>query len=277
MKSSVLKSEILLSWRRCMDQRLPCSIAEPVWALRGDILERGLEERRALLGIFEAAVGEIGELVMADHLMLLLTDAQGSLLADYRGSKVPLEENRWVKPGVFFTEESLGTNAISLALRLRCAVGLDPEQNYCDLLKKWSCYALPLGMEDIVGYLAICSVGCPVKKELIAIMTLLRHRINSDLKDKTRDNDEMDPRVKLTGAQQRILSLISRGLTDREIANELWISVNTVKYHKRQIFLRLRVKNCREAVAMAVRLDLAAGDSLNIVPTRKDSIKLSSS
>ena len=53
---------------------------------------------------------------------------------------------------------------------------------------------------------------------------------------------------KLTNKMDLIVKLASNGRTEMQIAEELGISVNTVKYHKKQIFTRLGVKNITEAV-----------------------------
>lgn len=56
---------------------------------------------------------------------------------------------------------------------------------------------------------------------------------------------------KLTSKANSILKLASNGKTEIEIANSLGISINTVKYHKRQIFARIGVKNTAEAIQWA--------------------------
>lgn len=56
---------------------------------------------------------------------------------------------------------------------------------------------------------------------------------------------------KLTSKANLIVKLASNGKTEAEIANELGISINTVKYHKRQIFARIGVKNTAEAIQWA--------------------------
>lgn len=56
---------------------------------------------------------------------------------------------------------------------------------------------------------------------------------------------------KLTPKADVIIKLASKGKTEAEIANELGITINTVKYHKRQIFYRIGVKNIAEAIQWA--------------------------
>lgn len=56
---------------------------------------------------------------------------------------------------------------------------------------------------------------------------------------------------KLTPKADMIIKLASNGKTESEIAKELGISINTVKYHKQQIFSRIGVRNIAEAIQWA--------------------------
>ena len=58
-----------------------------------------------------------------------------------------------------------------------------------------------------------------------------------------------------------ILRLISIGLSDREIANELFLSRNTIKWYNRKIYAKLNVNNRTQAVVRTQQLNLLAGDS----------------
>jgi predicted ATPase/DNA-binding CsgD family transcriptional regulator len=58
----------------------------------------------------------------------------------------------------------------------------------------------------------------------------------------------LDP---LTNRELEILQHISAGKSDREIAQALYLSLNTVKWHNRQIYSKLGVGNRRQAVARA--------------------------
>jgi len=60
----------------------------------------------------------------------------------------------------------------------------------------------------------------------------------------------------LSAAEQRVLQLLTTGLTQREIAQELYISLNTVKTHARVIYRKLGVSSRSAAVASARQLNL---------------------
>jgi LuxR family maltose regulon positive regulatory protein len=60
----------------------------------------------------------------------------------------------------------------------------------------------------------------------------------------------------LSEHEQRVLRLIAAGLSNREAADELYVSVNTVKWHLRNIYSKLDVRGRVEAIARARELDL---------------------
>jgi LuxR family maltose regulon positive regulatory protein len=60
----------------------------------------------------------------------------------------------------------------------------------------------------------------------------------------------------LTPREQEILKFVAAGLTNREIAEKLIISPETVKKHTRAIYSKLSVGNRTEAATRARKLDL---------------------
>ncbi|MBN1890684.1 MAG: response regulator transcription factor [Thermoflexales bacterium] len=60
----------------------------------------------------------------------------------------------------------------------------------------------------------------------------------------------------LTDREQEVLSLIARGLTNREIGEKLHIAENTVKNHVRSILDKLHLANRAQAAAYAVQVQM---------------------
>jgi DNA-binding NarL/FixJ family response regulator len=64
---------------------------------------------------------------------------------------------------------------------------------------------------------------------------------------------EQVPAPKLTDREMEVLRLVARGMNNRDIAKELFISENTVKNHVRNILEKLQIHSRMEAVMIAVR------------------------
>ncbi|HEV3479692.1 MAG TPA: response regulator transcription factor [Gaiellaceae bacterium] len=62
----------------------------------------------------------------------------------------------------------------------------------------------------------------------------------------------------LTPSEQRVLEALSRGLSNKEIAAELWLTQQTVKFHLTNIYRRLGVGNRTEAMRYAYKHRLVA-------------------
>ena len=61
------------------------------------------------------------------------------------------------------------------------------------------------------------------------------------------------PAPRLTEREMQVLKLVARGMNNRDIAKELFISENTVKNHVRNILEKLQIHSRMEAVMIAVR------------------------
>ncbi len=65
------------------------------------------------------------------------------------------------------------------------------------------------------------------------------------------------PVYNLTQAEFRIFKLVLNGLTNNQIANQLFISDKTVKFHLYKIFRKLSVKSRSELIIFGFRNGLA--------------------
>jgi DNA-binding NarL/FixJ family response regulator len=57
----------------------------------------------------------------------------------------------------------------------------------------------------------------------------------------------------LTGKELGVLRAVSRGLSNKQVARELFVSEQTVKFHLTNIYRKLDVANRTEAVHLAIR------------------------
>ena len=69
-----------------------------------------------------------------------------------------------------------------------------------------------------------------------------------------REEEVPNPHVpKLTAREVEVLRLVARGMGNRDIGQQLYISENTVKNHVRNILEKLHLHSRMEAVVYAVR------------------------
>ena len=64
---------------------------------------------------------------------------------------------------------------------------------------------------------------------------------------------EQLPAPVLTARELEVLKLVARGMSNKDVADELYISENTVKNHVRNILEKLQIHSRMEAVMIAVR------------------------
>ena len=60
----------------------------------------------------------------------------------------------------------------------------------------------------------------------------------------------------LTVREREVLKFLVEGLSSREIAEKLYISINTVQYHRKQLLQKTDSRNVAELIGKAYRLHL---------------------
>ena len=160
---------------------------------------------------------------------------------------------------MYLTEESSGTNALSISMKLKKAVITLPQHHYCKFLSKVHLFSTPLWLSyNSVVYILLAALNQPIKKELMAITGLLGYQIVSEYMDRTKKviSSCKKEQVKLNKKQLAVLQLLANGMTDKAVAAEMGLSFDTIKYHKKNIFRKLNVNCTIEAVVKAIKLNL---------------------
>jgi len=62
--------------------------------------------------------------------------------------------------------------------------------------------------------------------------------------------------VILSEREKEVLSLSAQGYSMNEIADKLFISTDTIKFHRKNVFEKLQVKNITEALSFATNYKL---------------------
>lgn len=69
-------------------------------------------------------------------------------------------------------------------------------------------------------------------------------------------NESEVKRLSLSKRELEVLQLMAEGLSNQEIAEKLFVSLNTIKTHSAQIFEKMEVKRRTQAVEMGKRLSI---------------------
>ena len=78
-------------------------------------------------------------------------------------------------------------------------------------------------------------------------------KLIDEFKQMSKPEREQGPGLRLTERELEVLRLVAKGLNNREVAKELFISENTVKNHVRNILEKLQLHSRMEAVMYAMR------------------------
>jgi len=73
----------------------------------------------------------------------------------------------------------------------------------------------------------------------------------------------LEPRDALSARETEVVALLARGRTNKDIADELFLSVRTVEAHLRSVYAKLAVRSRTEAALWAVR---ALGPVQSVIP-----------
>ncbi len=118
-------------------------------------------------------------------------------------------------------------------------------------------------LEIYIGLIAVVFMGLGIwlalklakpKKETIVI----EKEIHIPAQKEFTFNEAEAERLGLSKRELEVLQLLSEGLSNAEIAERLFVSLNTVKTHTSKIFEKLEVKRRTQAVEVGKRLGLIA-------------------
>ena len=85
------------------------------------------------------------------------------------------------------------------------------------------------------------------------IPTRLAGNLLAEFRSKSQGAQDLDPSDSLSPREREVLDLVSQGLTNKEVAERLYVSENTVKYHMKNILDKLHLRNRSQVIAWAAR------------------------
>jgi len=105
------------------------------------------------------------------------------------------------------------------------------------------CLSVNLSAQEFVEALRMLAKGDIIISE--EMVKGVKEELAADQTAKTKDD--------ISGREREVLQLVSRGATNREIAETLIVSEHTVKAHLRNILDKLNLRNRQQAAAYAVQ------------------------
>lgn len=108
-----------------------------------------------------------------------------------------------------------------------------------------------LSLEFYLGIVAVLFTALGIW----AGLKLTRREIVMPAPDFTRDDSELQ-RLGISKREYEVLELIAQGLSNQEIAEKLFISLNTVKTHSSNLFMKLEARRRTQALQRAKELRL---------------------
>jgi two-component system response regulator NreC len=91
----------------------------------------------------------------------------------------------------------------------------------------------------------------------------LARRLLDDYLDRVKAGEEQDSYNELTTREKEVLKLIGEGRTGQEIAEMLFISLNTVERHRTSIMDKLGMHNKGQLIRFAIRKGLVRMDNID--------------
>lgn len=110
---------------------------------------------------------------------------------------------------------------------------------------------------DLIGNMWLILILMDVNPNQMGSKQLLRSTLNMKTGKVIPFTDEKDEKQsQLTKRELEILGLIAKGMASKEIADQLYLSVNTVNNHRQRIIEKMDVSNTSEALSYAMRIGI---------------------
>ncbi|MHA4896353.1 helix-turn-helix transcriptional regulator [Pedobacter sp. PWIIR3] len=124
---------------------------------------------------------------------------------------------------------------------------------------EWRFAIMNHSLEIYAGGIALIFTGLGVWLAL----KLVKPKVNTIVIEKTitsdpifRLNEAELSKLRISSRELEVLQLMAQGRSNKEIADSLFVSLNTIKTHSNNLFLKLEVERRTQAVEKAKRLHL---------------------
>ena len=152
------RDKIRASHKRSLELGVERERVQPAIVIKSSVLREHLKKHQRLTTAAGPFVKLLHEFVADSGFIVMLTDGKGCIL-QLTGSPATLAEISpySLTPGAYMNEESIGANAISIALEENAPIQLTGHEHYIKAFHSWSCSAAPVHDEkgSIIGCINI--------------------------------------------------------------------------------------------------------------------------
>ena len=199
------------SWQRCRENGLKQSEGYPSVVVTGKDLERMLQDSMELIDAARPLMQSLYDLVSSSGFVVVLLNAEGYIIEVIGGvNDVQSTWNRYYACGVKWTEELVGTSALSLALLGHGPIQVAGREHYCHAYEDWTCSASPL-IDDhgkLMGVLSVTGSREDVHSHTLGMVVSAAAAISNTIKVR-RAQKELEDTANL---HSTILNSVSDGL-----------------------------------------------------------------
>ncbi|MFY9269126.1 MAG: LuxR C-terminal-related transcriptional regulator [Candidatus Manganitrophaceae bacterium] len=233
--------------------------------LSGAALNGFLAKYLPIIAAARKLFSEVYQLLPDPSCAFVLTDSTGRMIDLFSAPElIFLCAEKGVVPGASLSDQSCGTNAVALALDDGRPVMVKGRQHFCRLFHDWYCVAAPV--LDTAGEAVGCvdfSTGHEAGiGEKLPLLTMLAEKLAAwfPMENDLAAEEALHPPAPaaipvFTSRQMRILAMVARGLTTKEIGAMLAISARTVETHLERMRTRARARTTAQLVALAFHPD----------------------
>jgi len=241
------------SWYRCYKKNINKKLNKFNKYVSQNELKKIKNDNNYLVKLFMKQIKLLTAKYVSDKSYLfLLTDSDGVLMAKHFCNYNEKESNFQLKEGAYFTEDSCGTNAISLAINTNNIVHLKGDEHYCDCFYDWESIATPIIVnKKVVAYLNMSIFDREIAEIDNMLFELLLSKLVAQMTKIIFFSGQ--EKIILNELTEEILKLSAIGHTITEISAILHISHSAVKYHRSKVCDFLEAKNLYHAITKAIK------------------------
>ncbi|MDT8901661.1 sigma-54-dependent Fis family transcriptional regulator [Anaeroselena agilis] len=158
IEAGSIRTEIVRSWLRCEQQGVDYRSGGSSVIVNGKELEALLARNAEIIDASRPFMHNLYELMKNSGFAVILVDRDGFVI-EVIGDSVVLESHRGIQyvNGVKWTEDLVGTTAISLVLLGSGPIQVSGYEHYCQKHQDWACSAAPLtdAAGNLLGVLSV--------------------------------------------------------------------------------------------------------------------------